>query len=94
MMHSLTRPSAIALALVTAVAACGTANAVERRQERTLGQIVLEPREPRNPYPADLYSPPVYIGERLDTEEVSTPLPAYGPATPIPYCSPSSPVCP
>ena len=31
---------------------------------------------------------------RKDVREVSIPLPPSGPATPVPYCGPSAPVCP
>ena len=32
--------------------------------------------------------------QRKDVDEVSRPLPPYGPATPVPFCSPGSPICP
>ena len=32
--------------------------------------------------------------QRKDVEEVAIPQPPSGPATPIPFCSPGSPVCP
>jgi hypothetical protein len=32
--------------------------------------------------------------QRKDVEEVAIPEPPSGPATPIPFCSPGSPVCP
>ena len=31
---------------------------------------------------------------RKDAEENTIPLPPSGPATPIPYCGPSDPICP
>jgi len=38
-------------------------------------------------------SAPVFQ-QRKDIDEVSRPLPPYGPATPVPFCSPGSPICP
>jgi hypothetical protein len=32
--------------------------------------------------------------QRRDVDEVSRPPPPSGPATPVPYCSPSAPICP
>jgi hypothetical protein len=32
--------------------------------------------------------------QRKDVDEVSRPQPPHGPATPIPFCSPGSPICP
>ena len=32
--------------------------------------------------------------QRKDVDEVSKPQPPSGPATPVPYCSPGSPICP
>jgi hypothetical protein len=32
--------------------------------------------------------------QRKDVEEIAIPQPPSGPATPIPFCSPGSPVCP
>ena len=34
------------------------------------------------------------LQQRIDTEEVALPPQPTGPATPIPFCSPSSPICP
>jgi hypothetical protein len=31
---------------------------------------------------------------RIDVDEVTRPEPPRGPATPIPFCSPGSPICP
>ncbi len=32
--------------------------------------------------------------QRKDVDEVSRPLPPSGPATPVPFCGPSAPICP
>ncbi len=34
------------------------------------------------------------VQQRIDTEEVTIPPPPTGPSTPVPFCSPSSPICP
>jgi hypothetical protein len=34
------------------------------------------------------------VEQRKDVEEVSLPPPPSGPATPVPYCTPASPICP
>lgn len=34
------------------------------------------------------------VQQRIDTEEVLLPPPPSGPSTPVPFCSPSAPVCP
>jgi hypothetical protein len=34
------------------------------------------------------------LQQRKDVDEVSRPQPPSGPATPVPYCSPGSPICP
>jgi hypothetical protein len=34
------------------------------------------------------------VQQRIDTEEVTLPPPPTGPATPIPFCSPGTPLCP
>src|SRR5215210_4526105 len=34
------------------------------------------------------------VQQRIDTEEVLLPPPPRGPATPVPFCSPGSPICP
>jgi hypothetical protein len=34
------------------------------------------------------------VKQRKDVDEVSRPQPPSGPATPVPYCSPGSPICP
>lgn len=37
---------------------------------------------------------PQLLQQRKDVDEVSRPQPPSGPATPIPFCSPGSPICP
>ena len=34
------------------------------------------------------------LQQRKDVDEVSRPQPPSGPATPVPFCSPGSPICP
>jgi hypothetical protein len=34
------------------------------------------------------------VQQRKDVDEGLRPLPPSGPATPLPYCSPGSPICP
>ena len=34
------------------------------------------------------------VEQRKDVDEVTRPQPPSGPATPVPYCSPGSPICP
>ena len=42
----------------------------------------------------DLWLPGASNEGRKDVREATLPSPPTGPATPIPFCSPSSPVCP
>jgi len=37
---------------------------------------------------------PQVFQQRKDVDEVARPQPPSGPATPIPFCSPGSPICP
>lgn len=44
--------------------------------------------------PPDLFLPGPTNSGRKDVREVTMPPPPSGPATPVPYCGPSAPVCP
>jgi hypothetical protein len=69
----------IGLALAMAVAASASAGAAD------LSRAGLE----------EAFSPSgTIVEQRKDVDEIARPEPPSGPATPVPYCSPGSPICP
>jgi hypothetical protein len=60
-----------------------------------LAMVVAFPAAAESPLEqaADAFTSDVFQ-QRKDVEEIAIPQPPSGPATPIPFCSPGSPVCP